>query len=42
MAEGLGSKGIPNRVDPSGAEWDHNWPTWPDMLPKYLDALVWH
>jgi esterase/lipase superfamily enzyme len=37
MANVLGSKGIPNRVDPWGPEWHHDWPTWRAMLPKYLD-----
>ena len=40
MAEILGSQGVPNRVDPWGAEWDHDWPTWRTMLPKYLDELT--
>jgi len=40
MAKVLGSKGIPNRVDPWGPEYDHNWPTWREMLPKYLDDLA--
>ena len=40
MAHVLGSKGIPNRVDSWGAEWHHDWPTWREMLPKYLDE--WH
>jgi esterase/lipase superfamily enzyme len=35
----LGSKGIPNRVDAWGEEWPHEWPTWREMLPKYLDEL---
>jgi esterase/lipase superfamily enzyme len=39
MAEVLGSKGIPNRVEPWGPEWDHDWPTWRRMLPLYLDRL---
>jgi len=39
MAELLGSKGIPNRVDPWGTEWKHDWPTWWKMLPTYLDEL---
>ncbi len=37
MANVLGAKGIPNRVDPWGPEWHHDWPTWRAMLPKYLD-----
>lgn len=36
----LGLKGIPNRVDPWGPEWHHDWPTWRRMLPQYLDELV--
>ncbi len=36
----LGAKGIPNRVDPWGPEWDHDWMTWRAMLPKYLDELA--
>jgi esterase/lipase superfamily enzyme len=32
----LGAKGIPNRVDPWGNNWDHDWVTWRAMLPKYL------
>jgi len=40
MAEALGARGIPNRVDPWGIEHDHDWPTWLEMLPRYLDELV--
>jgi esterase/lipase superfamily enzyme len=40
MARVLGSKGVPNRVDPWGPEFDHDWPTWRAMLPQYLDELV--
>ena len=36
----LGGKGIPNRVDPWGEEWHHDWPTWRNMLPKYLEELA--
>jgi len=36
MAAALGAKGIPNRVDSWGHEWQHNWVTWRAMLPKYL------
>ena len=35
----LRSKGITNRVDAWGREWDHEWPTWGRMLPQYLDEL---
>jgi esterase/lipase superfamily enzyme len=37
LANALGGKGVPNRVDPWGADWHHDWPTWRNMLPKYLD-----
>ena len=40
MAGVLGAKGIPNRVDPWGREYDHDWTTWRAMLPHYLDKLV--
>ncbi len=36
LANLLGAKGVPNRVDLWGREWDHNWETWRAMLPKYL------
>jgi esterase/lipase superfamily enzyme len=36
VAQVLGAKGIPNRVDPWGPEWDHDWDTWRAMLPRYL------
>lgn len=36
MASVLGAKGIPNRVDNWGPEYQHNWVTWRAMLPKYL------
>jgi len=36
MASVLGARGIPNRVDPWGADWRHDWNTWRAMLPKYL------
>lgn len=35
----LGRKGVPNRVDAWGPEWAHDWPTWRQMLPQYLDLL---
>lgn len=40
VAEVLGNRGIPNRVDEWGPEWDHDWPTWRVMLPQYLDELL--
>jgi esterase/lipase superfamily enzyme len=40
LAGVLGSKGIPNRVDAWGAEYDHDWVTWREMLPHYLNDLL--
>jgi esterase/lipase superfamily enzyme len=40
LAEVLGAKGVPNRVDSWGAEWAHDWPTWRLMVPQYLDELA--
>lgn len=40
MASVLGGKGIPNRVDDWGPDWDHDWPTWRAMLPQYLAELA--
>jgi len=37
LANVLGAKGIPNRVDSWGPAWDHDWVTWREMMPKYLD-----
>jgi esterase/lipase superfamily enzyme len=39
VADVLGQKGIPNRVDAWEGR-DHDWPTWRDMLPKYLGELA--
>ena len=40
LADVLGSRGIPNRVDLWGEEYDHDWPAWRQMLPTYLDDNV--
>lgn len=40
MAAALGVKGVPNRVDNWGPQWEHDWSTWHRMLPQYLDELV--
>ncbi|HSR42096.1 MAG TPA: alpha/beta hydrolase-fold protein [Longimicrobiales bacterium] len=39
VAEVLGSRGIPNRVDSWGTEWKHDWPTWRNMLHAYVPEL---
>lgn len=39
VAEVLGAKAIPNRVD----EWDgysHDWVTWREMMPRYLEEFL--
>ncbi len=40
VAHELGQKGVPNRVDSWGAEWHHDWVTWREMWPRYLDELT--
>ncbi len=40
VADCLGARAVPNRVDEWGQEWDHDWPTWREMLPQYLHALL--
>lgn len=40
LARVLGDKGIPNRVDLWSEDHDHDWPTWREMLPLYLDDLA--
>jgi esterase/lipase superfamily enzyme len=40
MAAVLGSRGVPNRVDPWGKHYHHNWETWREMLPKYLGEFA--
>lgn len=40
MAQILGQKSIPNRVDVWSEAHDHDWPTWREMLPLYLDDLA--
>lgn len=40
MAKVLGTQGVPNRVDPWGAEWHHDWPTWRKMLPQIMETWV--
>jgi len=39
VAEVLGQKGVPNRVDSWGPAFKHDWPTWWKMLPQYLDEV---
>jgi esterase/lipase superfamily enzyme len=40
LANALGARGVPNRVDDWGPEWHHDWPTWRAMFPKYIGEWV--
>ena len=40
LADALGARGIPNRVDEWDEEWNHDWPTWRRMMPHYLTELL--
>lgn len=40
VADAIGKKGVPNRVDEWGDEWDHDWPLWRQALPQYLRELL--
>ncbi len=40
IARILGAKGVPNRVDSWGPNYHHDWVTWREMLPKYLDEFA--
>lgn len=40
MADVLGARGVPNRVDDWGPDFEHEWPTWWAMLPQYLHELL--
>jgi esterase/lipase superfamily enzyme len=40
LARILGARGIPNRVDEYGPDMHHDWISWRDWLPKYLDRLA--
>jgi esterase/lipase superfamily enzyme len=42
VAACLGARGVPNRVDEWGDEWDHDWPVWRQMLPQFLDEILPH
>lgn len=40
LARVLGARGVPNRVDSWGPAYRHDWTTWREMLPKYLDEFA--
>ena len=40
LARALGDRGVPNRVDEWDERFDHDWPTWREMLPRQLDELA--
>ena len=39
LAQVLGARRVPNRVDLWGPQYRHDWGTWREMLPKYLSEL---
>ncbi|MCG6955335.1 MAG: hypothetical protein LJF04_05015 [Gemmatimonadetes bacterium] len=39
VADALGRRGIPNRVDSWGQDWHHDWPTWRNMLHSYVPEI---
>ncbi len=40
VANTLGQKSIPNRVDVWDPNWEHDWTTWREMLPKYVEEML--
>lgn len=40
VADALGKKGIPNRVDLWDPNWKHDWVTWRAMLPQYIQEVL--
>jgi esterase/lipase superfamily enzyme len=40
VAHALGSRSIPNRVDLWDEEWPHDWVTWREMLPQYVQETL--
>ncbi len=40
VADLLGGRGVPNRVDSWGPGWKHDWPLWRNMLHTYTPELV--
>lgn len=40
LASVLGAKRVPNRVDSWGKDYHHNWVTWREMLPRYLNEYA--
>lgn len=40
VADALGQRNIPNRVDVWDATWKHDWTTWREMLPKYVQEML--
>ncbi|HXV60462.1 MAG TPA: hypothetical protein VEK15_07205 [Vicinamibacteria bacterium] len=40
VANSLGDKGVPNRLDSWGSDWHHDWATWRRIFPQYLEELT--
>jgi esterase/lipase superfamily enzyme len=37
LANVLGAQGVPNYMDNWGPDWHHDWVTWREMVPRFLD-----
>lgn len=40
VADALGARNIPNRVDLWDGNWKHDWETWREMLPQYVQEML--
>ncbi|MCE2503119.1 MAG: esterase family protein [Chlorobi bacterium] len=40
MSDMLAYKEIPHNIEIWSAEWSHDWPTWREMLPNYMERKV--
>lgn len=40
VAHALGSRGIPNRIDLWEEHWRHDWETWREMIPQYVQEML--
>ncbi len=39
LADALIDKRVPTRLEVWGPQWDHDWPTWRNMLPHFMDQM---
>jgi esterase/lipase superfamily enzyme len=40
VANALGSRGVPNRVDLWDESYPHDWVTWREMFPRYVQEML--